>query len=67
MIIFIQKQIESSERLYKMMLDDHKNRVKSVADVYEVSESLQKKLRERDEEITKLRRQLRAYEAIERM
>jgi hypothetical protein len=67
MNIFIQKQIESSERLYKMMLDDHKNRVKSVADVYEVSESLQKKLRERDEEITKLRRQLRAYEAIERM
>jgi hypothetical protein len=67
MNIFIQKQIESSERLYKMMLDDHKNRVKSVAGVYEVSESLQKKLRERDEEITKLRRQLRAYEAIERM
>jgi hypothetical protein len=67
MNIFIQKQIESSERLYKMMLDDHKNRVKSVVGVYEVSESLQKKLRERDEEITKLRRQLRAYEAIERM
>ena len=67
MNIFIQKQIESSERLYKMMLNDHVDRVKSVADVYEVSESLQKKLRERDEEITKLRRQLRAYEAIERM
>jgi hypothetical protein len=67
MNIFIQKQIESSERLYKMMLDDHANRVKSVVGVYEVSESLQKKLKERDEEITKLRRQLRAYEAIERM
>ena len=67
MNIFIQKQIESSERLYKMMLDDHVDRVKSVVGVYEVSESLQKKLRERDEEIAKLRRQLRAYEAIERM
>ena len=67
MNIFIQKQIESSERLYKMMLDDHVDRVKNVVGVYEVSESLQKKLKERDDEIAKLRRQLRAYEAIERM
>jgi len=67
MNVFIQRQIESSERLYKMMLDDHINRVKNVVDVYEISESLQRKLRERDEEISKLRRQIRAYEAIERM
>jgi hypothetical protein len=67
MNIFIQKQIESSERLYKMMLDDHADRVKSVVGVYEVSESLQKKLEQRDAEIAKLRRKLSAYEAIERM
>jgi len=67
MNIFIQKQIESSERLYKMMLDDHANRVKSVANVYEVSESLQKKLNERDIEISNLRNKLRVYESIERM
>jgi predicted RNase H-like nuclease (RuvC/YqgF family) len=67
MISFIQKQIDSSERLYKMMLDDHANRVKSVTYVYEVSESLQKKLNERDLEIEKLRNKLRAYESIERM
>jgi hypothetical protein len=67
MNIFIQKQIESSERLYKMMLDDHANRVKSVVNVYEVSESLQKKLNERDIEISNLRNKLRAYESIERM
>jgi hypothetical protein len=67
MNIFIQKQIESSERLYKMMLDDHANRVKSVVNVYEVSESLQKKLNERDAEISKLRNKLRAYESLERM
>jgi hypothetical protein len=64
---FIQKQIESSERLYKMMLDDHNNRVKNVVDVYEVSESLQRKLNERDAEISKLRNKLRAYESLERM
>jgi UDP-glucose 4-epimerase len=67
MNIFIQKQIESSERLYKMMLNDHVDRVKSVAGVYEVSESLQKKLKERDEEIAKLRHKLSVYEALERM
>jgi hypothetical protein len=67
MNIFIQKQIESSERLYKMMFQDHADRVKNVVNVYEVSESLQKKLDQRDAEIAKLRRQLRAYEVIERM
>jgi hypothetical protein len=67
MNIFIQKQIESSERLYKMMFQDHADRVKNVTNVYEISESLQKKLDQRDAEIAKLRRQLRAYEVIERM
>jgi predicted DNA-binding protein YlxM (UPF0122 family) len=64
---FIQKQIASSERLYKMMFDDHINRVKNVTCAYEVSESLQKKLEERDAEIEKLRKKIQVYEAIERM
>jgi len=64
---FIQKQIESSERLYKMMLTDHKERVEKLMEAYALSASLQKKLEERDEEIVKLRRQLQAYEALERM
>jgi hypothetical protein len=64
---FIQKQIESSERLYKMMLTDHKERVEKLMEAYALSASLQKKLKERDEEIAKLRRQLQAYEALERM
>ena len=62
---FIQKQIESSERLYKMMLDDHKERVEKITTVYELSEHLQKKINERDAEIEKLRRRLRAYELME--
>jgi hypothetical protein len=62
---FIQKQIESSERLYKMMLEDHKERIEKMAAVYELSEHLQKKINERDVEIEKLRRRLRAYELME--
>ena len=64
---FIQKQIEASERLYNMMMTDHKERFEKIAEVYNLSESLQKKLNERDEEIRKLKRQLLAYETMERM
>ena len=64
---FIQKQIESSERLYKMMLEDHKERIGKITEAYSLSESLINKIKERDEEIAKLRRKLSAYEAIERM
>jgi phosphopantothenate synthetase len=64
---FIQKQIEASERLYNMMMSDHKERFEKIAAAYDLSESLQKKLNERDEEIRKLKRQLLAYETMERM
>lgn len=64
---FLQKQIEASERLYKMMMADHKERFEKIAEVYALSEHLQKKLNERDVEIATLRRQLRAYELIERI
>jgi hypothetical protein len=64
---FIQKQIESSERLYKMMLEDHKERIEKTVEVYNLSESLLNKIKERDEEIAKLRRQLRAYELLDRI
>jgi len=63
---FIQKQIEASERLYHMMMADHKARFDKLAAVYDLSEHLQKKLAERDAEIATLRRQLRAYEIMER-
>jgi ABC-type enterochelin transport system substrate-binding protein len=64
---FMQKQIEASERLYNMMMTDHKERFEKIAEVYNLSESLQKKINERDAEIAKLRRQLQAYEALERI
>jgi ABC-type enterochelin transport system substrate-binding protein len=64
---FMQKQIEASERLYNMMMADHKQRFEKIAEVYALSESLQKKINERDEEIQKLKRQLFNYESLERM
>jgi hypothetical protein len=64
---FIQKQIEASERLYAIMLADHKERFEKIAEVYALSEHLQKKLRERDAEIAELRLQLRTHEVMERL
>jgi hypothetical protein len=64
---FMQKQIEASERLYTLMLADHKERFEKIAEAYNLSESLQKKLNERDEEIRKLKRQLLTYESLERI
>lgn len=64
---FYQKQIEASERLYKMMMDDHNERMKGLVEAYDLSASLVKKLEERDAEIEKLRAMLRGYEVLERM
>ena len=62
---FYQKQIEASERLYQMMMDDHNERMKVLVDAYDLSASLVKKLEERDAEITRLRSRLRSYEILE--
>jgi hypothetical protein len=64
---FMQKQIDASERLFNMMLEDHKQRFEKIREVYILSESLQKKLNERDLEISKLRQQLRIYETLDFM
>ena len=64
---FYQKQIEASERLYKLMMDDHNERMKVLVDAYDLSASLVKKLEERDAEIERLRTMLRGYEVLERI
>jgi hypothetical protein len=56
----MQAQIEASERLYQMMLDDHKERVRDMAMWAETSVSLMRKLDERDAEIRKLRAEVAA-------
>jgi hypothetical protein len=55
---FMQVQIEASERLYQMMLNDHKERVKDMVVWSETSVSLMNKLKQRDEEIIKLRAEI---------
>jgi hypothetical protein len=54
----MQTQIEASERLYQMMLNDHKERVKDMVVWAETNVSLMRKLDERDEEIKKLRTEI---------
>lgn len=62
MIEFVEKQIEASERLFQMMLDDHKERMAGVKVWVDMNESYQKKLAERDAEIAELKRRIAAYE-----
>jgi hypothetical protein len=60
---FMQVQIDASERLYKMMVDDHKERVKDMAIWADTSVGLMKKLDERDAEIIKLREEISILKA----
>lgn len=67
MIEFVQKQLEASERLFKMMADDHKERMVGLQVWIEMNESYQKKLAERDAEIAELRALIAAYKAVEKL
>jgi hypothetical protein len=60
---FMQTQIEASERLYQMMLADHKERVRDMVVWSETSVSLMNKLKQRDEEIIKLRAEIAVLKA----
>lgn len=57
---FIQVQIEASERLFKVMLEDHKERMAHAAVWGDMNAGLIRKLEERDEEIARLRAQVEA-------
>lgn len=67
MIDFVQKQIEASERLFKMMADDHKERMIGMKVWVEMNESYQKKLAERDAEIAELKSVIAAYKTAEKL
>ncbi len=62
MINFIQRQLDASERLFNMMVEDNKQRTQSLQMWVDMNESFQKKLAERDAEIAKLRAKLLEYE-----
>jgi hypothetical protein len=61
---YIQGQIEASERLLRIMENDHKERESQNIYLAATVESLMKKLKERDETIIKLRARLNAIESI---
>ena len=64
---FMQSQIEAAERLYKLMADDHTERMNDLALWVDMNASLQRKLQQRDDEISNLRAKLRAIETAERL
>jgi len=63
-IDFIDKQVEYSERLFKMMADDHKERMQQAVVWAEMNCGLMKKLAERDAEIIKLRAEIDALRKV---
>lgn len=65
MIDFVQKQLEASERLFNMMLQDHKERMQQTMVWADMNAGLIKKLEERDAEIAQLRAKLEQQETAE--
>jgi len=55
---FIERQMEISDKLFKVMLDDHKERVKDMLVWSEMNHGLMRKLDERDAEITRLKSEI---------
>jgi len=66
-IHFIQKQLDASERLFNMMVEDNRLRTQNLQMWVDMNESFQKKLAERDAEIEKLRSKLSQYEIGEKL
>jgi hypothetical protein len=62
-INFIEKQLEASERLFNMMMQDHKERVKEMAIWGEMNAGLMAKLDQRDAEIVTLRNRIKELES----
>lgn len=67
MIEFVQKQLEASERLFNMMMQDHKERVHQTMIWADMNAGLVKKLEERDALIEELRAKLAQYETAGRL
>lgn len=65
MIDFIEQQVKASERMFKVMFEDHKERMEGLQMWADMNTSLIKKLEERDAEIEKLRAKIVALEAAE--
>ena len=63
----IDRHIEASERLYNMMLQDHKERVSDLVEWADMNASLMRKLDERDRRVRELEAEIVALKATARM
>ena len=63
----IDRHIEASERLYNMMLQDHKERVRDLVEWADMNASLMRKLDERDRRVRELEAEIVALKATARM
>jgi len=63
----IDRHIEASERLYNMMLQDHKERVSDLVEWADMNASLMRKLDERDRRIRELDAEIIALKAMAKM
>ena len=60
---FIDRQLEASDKLFKVMFDDHKERMKDMVLWADMNSGLMRKLDERDEEIARLTTELNVMKA----
>ena len=60
---FINRQLEISDKLFKVMFDDHKERIRDITMWAELDASLMRKLDERDAEITRLKEEIAKLKA----
>ena len=61
---FIDRQMEASDKLFKVMFEDHKERMKDMVLWADMNSGLMRKLDERDEEIARLTAELVALKAV---
>ena len=64
---FLKTQIDGAERMFKMMVEDHKERVESINTWAEMNIGLMRKLDERDKRIAELEAELKTYRAAEKI
>ena len=64
---FLKTQIDVAERMFKMMVEDHKERVESINTWAEMNIGLMRKLDERDKRIEELEAKLKAYQTVEKL
>jgi len=62
---FIERQVEISDKLFKVMFEDHKERMRELGVWAEMNLGLMRKLDERDAEITRLKEEISKLKGTE--